>query len=562
MFILVEACNYHDTLFDTNQLSVVRGGSSLMKSVVEHVAQIADVSSDSEAELLFKPIATGASSGTFAYAGKNKDMTVNDLTQIIENELSNHEQFKHVSTIVTGVKLRNFSKARQIMLAEKSRMQQSALSMSIDSPSASNTRAVPCSLDGMRSAFDETGREFIGDESVVLSPKSQSRLKIGRKRRKSFFHEELSRINSVLDAESKIAFDTDSLPLANDLESLTRCSDYRLLNSKMAVVYLDGNRFGKLLAASASGKNADSGLKAFDRSVQQLRGELLKKIYFALVEPLEGRMQNAVASSDEGSDESAFLRFEALLWGGDEMTFVVPAWLGFEFVYFINSITKSWEIDSDSLTHAAGLILCNRKMPISVVHEKVSELVDERVKSADSNKYVSGNYLEYMIFESVDLPLDANIQSHFEDCYGVWASDRKPLRLDLDFYALREHLRELFQEGGLSVKQVHELAELVVNAESKEQLLLTASGREAYKDGLPPPPWLGEKTTRKERDAFSLFSKNELRAYQTCNIKDKSRVFSDVANMLCDDTSSLEGRVWFWLRLIELKNYIVVEPEG
>lgn len=85
----------------------------------------------------------------------------------------------------------------------------------------------------------------------------------------------------------------------------------------MAVIYADGNHFGKKQSALSDSKL----LKAWDDALQHSRKAMLKALLEqARIDPLW----------HENDSLDAPIRLETLLWGGDELIWVVPAWKGFE----------------------------------------------------------------------------------------------------------------------------------------------------------------------------------------------------------------------------------------
>lgn len=153
----------------------------------------------------------------------------------------------------------------------------------------------------------------------------------------------------------------------------------------MAVIYLDGNSFGNIQ------RNLDrKGLQKFDDYVKECRKcflrHLLNNILFT---PSRWMTKN-----DNGKD---CIRLEILLWGGDEILLVVPAWLGWWTLSCFFRKSKDWKFESHSLTHAAGLVFCHHRAPIHGIQEIAKELAE-----LAKGKSREANYVGYQILESFD----------------------------------------------------------------------------------------------------------------------------------------------------------------
>ncbi len=95
------------------------------------------------------------------------------------------------------------------------------------------------------------------------------------------------------------------------------------------------------------------------------------------------------------------IRLETLLWGGDEMLFVVPAWKGFELLNYFYEFSQTWTFKTETLTHAGGLVFCRAKTPIRRIRGFAQELA-EQAKNTDRSK----NLFDYMALESIGYPSD------------------------------------------------------------------------------------------------------------------------------------------------------------
>ena len=101
-----------------------------------------------------------------------------------------------------------------------------------------------------------------------------------------------------------------------------------------------------------------------------------------LVKEIQGeeRWQYPISRPGVGGKVQTKVRIETLLWGGDELIWVVPAWCGMEAVqfFFDNTNTKDavWEVNGRRLTHAAGVVFCSCRAPIRSVVKLAKELAE------------------------------------------------------------------------------------------------------------------------------------------------------------------------------------------
>lgn len=90
-----------------------------------------------------------------------------------------------------------------------------------------------------------------------------------------------------------------------------------------------------------------------------------------------------------------------MLWGGDELTFVMPAWLGLEFAGKFFEWVEDWTAPSGApLTFGAGLVFCHEKTPIRQARKMAELLAEDGKETLDDPR----NILQIEAFESVAMP--------------------------------------------------------------------------------------------------------------------------------------------------------------
>lgn len=236
-----------------------------------------------------------------------------------------------------------------------------------------------------------------------LSASVAARLHYGRRMRQTFYEGELGKD----DYFANLRF-TDSL---TDLCAYPPAGVPEGIRNKIAVLYVDGNKFGRIRKSMSGGAPVVS-IEALNTFSDQLRSHQ-KGLLHSLLDTLDKVRENtdedtrrhAWVWSPEEKRQRLALRLETLLWGGDEMMWAVPAWLAFWLAEAFFTLSDGWAIEyagqTHTLTHGAGMVICDRKTPIRQAKAMAHELA-ERAKTTLEGK--SDDVLQFDIFESADLP--------------------------------------------------------------------------------------------------------------------------------------------------------------
>jgi len=234
---------------------------------------------------------------------------------------------------------------------------------------------------------------------VKISTAHYARREFGRAQRKSFYRDyseggTLPSRDFVDDFESMVD-DPPSEP-ASTLSS----------QSKTAIFKADGDGFTKIRVRMMKQKGI-AGLTQFSDSLLGLQKTLLSRIVGWLEEGARKRPEAFVGKNHNGADD---FRFETLMWGGDEILFVMPAWLGIEFARRFAEWTKDWAIDGNNLTFSGGLVIANHKTPI----RQTAEVAEKLIETAKDAK-MRGS-LQVEIFESLSIP-DTDLTTYRKKLY-------------------------------------------------------------------------------------------------------------------------------------------------
>jgi len=92
-------------------------------------------------------------------------------------------------------------------------------------------------------------------------------------------------------------------------------------------------------------------------------------------------------------------RLEILLWGGDEIMLIVPAWAGFAVLHTFYQAMSEFK-EKYKISHAGGLIFCKHNTPI----QRLVPLAQELAETAKSFSR-SDDYYFPLLLESEDYPV-------------------------------------------------------------------------------------------------------------------------------------------------------------
>ncbi len=419
--VRVEAVNIYDTILDNDQLSVVRGGGLLLRDAILRLDEWARRQPDWHG---WEKITVGASIGEFRLeAGADTEPQIEER---IAAWLSADEYYRFltfaVSVIASGDSAAASVTREQLLAALRWNQQmQPRIAFEPDDHDV----AEPCGITRIRPA--QYGAR-IGDKPCSASV--AKRFEAGRAAKGGgrptvrladfYFTETQPRFHARL---RQLGFAVDMADIAEDPARGT-------LHNKVAVFYADGNRFSRIVAAAntqpdlqTGGAKRLSALSALDQDIQYKRRELLTRLL---------EWADTMPGMHLGRDGPG-LRLEVLLWGGDELILVVPAWAGFSLLEKFFEFTADWKPalrDGDSvladastrlreglmqgdkhaltvdgqMTHAVGLVFANAKTPLYLTRRLANELADA---AKDRLKQEVHNVYQVLALESVDYPGEA-----------------------------------------------------------------------------------------------------------------------------------------------------------
>jgi len=348
-YLRMEGANLANVIGDTQDLSTIRGGGLLLLHAVKEAKEWLPH---------LHEISTGASAGLFSFTAADKE-GAGKVRDELEKKFKEDEKYKHFTFVVDVTeKTPNFALDREMLLALNRYRQMQSPSLAI--PTMDSKCTLPCTTDLVRP--QSTSERHYGKDSQRISESVYQRRTYGKEQKQAFYEQETG-IPGLKN-------------FASDFGSIGADSGQGNLNNKLAVIYLDGNCFGKLQTDCTTPQE----LNAFDQAIKEKRRAFLKALFEQKILKEDGWL----FKGKEGEE----YRFEILLWGGDEMIFVVPAWKGWETLQFFYQQTAAWQYDKKPLFHAGGLVFCHHKAHIHRITSLAKELGDMAKADRERNLFM------------------------------------------------------------------------------------------------------------------------------------------------------------------------------
>lgn len=365
-YLHVEGVNFGQTLFDTSDISTIRGASRACEDIV---AQFRDQIGEEDV------LACGASK-LIAKTSK----TLEDLATGLPENLK--RIYRHLS----------FAQGAGASLSEAETKLRLFQLQNWTVPEALSG-SLPCALSKTQPGVRELRK---GPEDVD-SPRMISQSVFDRR-------------GHGMKHRHNVAKSTE-LPPAPDFEMLVKMSatDVPLsARNKMAVVHADGAGFGAALAKLQAAKGAEEGLRVFSSRAQAMQTTIIK---------------NAVTWAAGWSRN--VLQFEVLLAGGDDLMFVLPAWRLLDFLGRFHDWTVRETIEGSSVHFRLGAIIADRKSPVRQMTGLAFEAVDALRASG-----LEGSLFSIDVFESAAPPMDGLSEhrkrlygARYSDALQAWPLD-------------------------------------------------------------------------------------------------------------------------------------------
>ena len=405
--IRIEGLNLSSFVLDSSDLSTIRGAGLLLLDAVKKVPNLLS------SKPTLSPISIGASVGLYELEFENdSDFDENNLSSTIANVLDQHPMYRHATFGVSIQQIRSKYKETEEQTVAQVRWAQMQSPTVLCRENADNwwdsvasvineklpneptapidgdqkrTR-LACGIDHLRPAT--TWPANSRTKPIRVSGSTAVRKSYGQIQKKHFYRQLFDEHGDNA-SSYPTKFATEFSELGQTPKELGDHTDIVRLDRKMAVLYFDGNKFGDLLRKKTT--DAESH-REIDR---QMRGSRSKFMIDFLT-----RFQNPTSlGSHFWHTKEQHFQLETLLWGGDEIIWVVPAWQGWNLAmqFFCDWNQGDGPLKNEKMTHAAGIVFCNVKTPIHRVTALTRDLA-EACKTRDRTT----NLLAYEVLESFD----------------------------------------------------------------------------------------------------------------------------------------------------------------
>lgn len=422
----VEGVNFNTTVFDTNDLSTVRGASLGLLHLDRAVTQTFPTC---------KTIFSGASQCAVVVERDGDEATVTqavrkEINAVLSDRAAVREgldkkgeaapPFPALTTVIDVVPVADERKetvAAALRIAEaRNRSRQfrqwtlDPLEVSTDGKDVGafehgrpGTVAVPLPKDkGRPRVLTGDGDDTLTDaETETAAPKRLSfavaaKREYGRTARQKFYAHELGSDALLTKNGDRLGFvdSLEDMPHADWTKDALKAMPQSVRN-KIAVVYADGNGFGAI--------REQVGVEAFSKALAPLRKALLKAIITWFVGHARGAKYDElflIESEKRHGRVRRGLRLETLMWGGDELLFAMPAWLALPFVAGLHAATRDWTIGGHALTQAIGVTIAHHKTPI----RQLTRLAHEAADGAKAADLKNRTTVTVDVFESLAPP--------------------------------------------------------------------------------------------------------------------------------------------------------------
>lgn len=505
--VWVEGVDFDETIFDSEKLSVIRGASrayEAMPAAVEREVRALDKNAvriaggGSQAGYIVKAEESAVKTWLTEFRdrlrrqGSNprfvEPVTKNDGLDLLDYAPFAHLRFHGVyEKIADGAEAPAIERARAAVRVAQ--LSEPGVRLAPEPESKLQVRgdAKPCDFDRVRAAemlVDGPARAGdTGSSQYAMSRATAARWHYGRSLRQRIYDEVRKaaphrRLLFVDDFQEMIA-EPPRLPGKKGERDLPVA-----LTGKIAVLSADGDHFSKLRTRLTGALGAAAGLACLSTALETRMRELLHR--------LVGELDDMRFSSDGNKERAAALcldddkllrkyfspgrekgdrliRFETLVYAGEDILFVVPAWLGWWLALRFRAITRDWKItredaekacaqtgvtpdwtkfEEQRLQFSAGLLFASAKTPIRAQKKLVTDLLYS-AKDAFRDK---GGGIDIEILESIEPP-NGGISGHRKRLLG---SDEAPLAVSWDTLDERcAQLRELWVDEALPTSQAH-----------------------------------------------------------------------------------------------------------
>ena len=263
---------------------------------------------------------------------------------------------------------------------------------------------VPVRADQFRLAVKVPDEDGGKTRRIPVSARSAALFTYGRNARSSLYRDDLEN-----DPMKGISYAQSFHDLVMEPPDGTPLS----LQNKVAVLYFDGTGFGQL--------RADMGYEPFSKQVEKLFGTILPHIRDDVFRKgMKGKdhpRYSVFKWDPQVRDDQAHMRFETLLFGGEDLNIVVPSWLGWDIAQRVLGRTVQFNegTGGEAMYLRCGLLFCNVKTPVRGARQLAHDLCDGAKKRLGEDE--KAHCVNVHIVESVEVP-DGGLDAQREALFG------------------------------------------------------------------------------------------------------------------------------------------------
>lgn len=403
--------NLNSVFADCEDLSTTRGGGLAVLEVAKTIKKKLPA-----AELL----SSGASQGLFRIQGGSAAEVEDSIRTLLrEDDLLRH------TTVLVATEPEDVNKFQ----AQHDRLKAAIRWEQMQGPSVLYPPLVGknvCEADKVRPAGPDG-----------YSPYTSARRKHGREQKTAL----LERILSVR-----------NLKVVNDLSELAGDTEvYGNLKDKIAVLRFDGNNFGAMFRQPETPEDY---------------GRLSKRIQDQQEEYFEGLLAEdpqRPRNVQRWETKDHKLRMEIVVYGGDEVTFIVPAHLGWEALHFFYGQAATWKTaGGDPITYSGAIVFCHKNAPIHAIKRLASDLVEAVKTDSVRRNQSKGNFATYQVMESFDA-LGEKVDQYLEKRYEFSGGSGMLLgSCEIEF--LQTHMEDF--RLNLSKRKLHKLVQELLHGKT------------------------------------------------------------------------------------------------
>ena len=414
----VEAVNLDNMFADCQDLSTTRGGGLGVLEIGREVAR----------RLGVETISAGSSQGFFLVEGESAE----GAERSVRAKLAEIDLLNHATVMVKACKYDESAFALQ-----KAELQAAMRWSQMRSPSVVYPKlhgSLVCDIDKVRPAQRWPDLE----EKQSQSDFTHARRQKGREQKNTLVGRILSgQQESVGPAEFDVVSDLAELSIDKDKR-------FGNLADKLAVLRFDGNDFGNIGRRCVT----PDLMKRFSETTQKQQREFFDTLVHT----------NAAAWWTDHHPPK--LRLEIVVYGGDEVTFITPAWLGWRALRVFYEQAAQWPPlrmpeGDQQLTYSGGVVFCHRNAPIHAIKKLASDLGEQAKNRAKEKAGGKGNFAIFQALESFD-SIGEDVEGFLGKRYGF--THGRGVFLGLDEVALIDDNMDYWR-ATLSRRKLHTLAQ-------------------------------------------------------------------------------------------------------